>query len=238
MAAFRRSHGALVSALPLVIASAALGGPDWEEISDAGSTLETAQAISTTGPVSTISGKLSGGFLAGDYQDCFLLEITDPTFFSLTTSLGVGSPAGFNPMMFLFRVENFQGQVIAKAVMANNDKSPTDVQSTLQRNTNDGSGTTITQAGLYLVAISGFGSQPVNAQGQLLFNQAFLQPGVIAGPNPSSEISNYALAGWTSDGSFGNYTMTVTGVSGTQVPAPGALALLALSGLAVRRRQR
>lgn len=241
MAASRRAPGALVAVLPLALAlaPAALAGPDWDEgVSDAGSTLGTAQVISVTGAVNTISGKLSGGLLAGDYQDCFLLDISSPTTFSLTTSLGAGSPPGFNPMMFLFRVENLQGQLVAKAIMANNDKSPTDVQSTLQRNTNDGSGTFISQAGLYLIAISGFGSQPINAQGQLLFNQAFLEPGVIAGPVQNPQLSDYLLAGWSSDGSFGNYTMTVTGVSGTQVPAPGALALLALGGLARRRRQR
>ena len=238
MAAFRRSHGALVAALPLAIASVAVGGPDWEEVSDAGSTLGTAQAITTSGAVNTISGKLSGGLLAGDYQDCFLLEISNPSVFSLTTSLGLGSPPGFNPMMFLFRVDNLQGQLVAKAVLANNDKSPTDVQSVLQRQSNDGSGTVVTQAGLYLVAISGFGSQPINAQGQFLFNQEFLQPGVIAGPNQNPQLSDYVLAGWSNDGSFGNYTMTVTGVTGTQLPAPGALALLALGGLVSRRRQR
>lgn len=238
MAASRRATRALVAVLPLVVASAALAGPDWEEVGDAGSTLGTAQAISTTGTVNTISGKLSGGLLAGDYQDCFLLEISDPSVFSLTTSLGAGSPAGFNPMMFLFRVDNLQGQLVAKAIMANNDKSPTDVQSNLQRETNDGSGTFISQAGLYLVAISGFGSQPINSQGQFLFNQAFLEPGVIAGPTQNPQISDYLLAGWSNDGSFGNYTMTVTGMSGTQLPAPGALSLLALGGLVRRRRQR
>jgi len=239
MAASRRASGALVAVLPLALASTSLAGPDWDEgVSDAGSTLGTAQVISVTGAVNTISGKLSGGFLAGDYQDCFLLDISSPTTFSLTTSLGAGSPPGFNPMMFLFRVDTFQGQLVAKAIMANNDKSPTDVQSTLQRDTNDGSGTFISQAGLYLIAISGFGSQPINAQGQLLFNQAFLEPGVIAGPTQNPQLSDYLLAGWSSDGSFGNYTMTVTGVSGTQLPAPGALALLALGGLAGRRRQR
>lgn len=247
MAAHRRSPGALVVALSLAttlavasLASNALAGPDWEEgPTDAGSTLGTAQVINTSSTVNTITGKLSGtALLAGDYQDCFLIQISDPTVFSLSTSPGLGGPPGFDPMMFLFRVDNNQGQLVAKAIMANNDKSAGNPQAGLQRYTNDGSGTFLNDPGLYLIAISGFGSQPINASGQFLFNQEFLTPGVIAGPNASQQMSDYLLAGWASDGSFGTYTMTVSGVSGTQAPAPGALSLLALGGLARRRRQR
>lgn len=247
MAAYRRSLGAFAVALPIAttlavasLASNAIAGPDWDEgPTDAGSTLGTAQVINTTGAVNTITGKLTGtALLAGDYQDCFLIQISDPTVFSLSTSPGVGGAPGFNPMMFLFRVDQFQGQTVAKAIMANNDKAPGDLQAGLQRYTNDGSGTFLNDPGLYLIAISGFGSQPINASGQFLFNQEFLSPGVIAGPNPSQQMTDYLLAGWAADGSYGTYTMTVSGVSGTQAPAPGALSLIALGGLMRRRRQR
>jgi MYXO-CTERM domain-containing protein len=139
-------------------------------------------------------------------------------------------------MLFLFRVDMINGQMVAKAVMANNDLQPGNPQAGLRQQTNDGSGAFVNQAGLYLLAISGFGSQPVNSFGELLFNQAFLEPGVIAGPNQSSQMNDYTLAGWAQDGSFGTYVLGVQGVSG--VPAPGAAALLGLAGLAGRRRRR
>jgi len=247
MAAYRRSLGAFAVALPIAttlavasLTSNAIAGPDWDEgPTDAGSTLGTAQVINTTGAVNTITGKLTGtALLAGDYQDCFLIQISDPAVFSLSTSPGIGGAPGFNPMMFLFRVDNLQGQLVAKAIMANNDKSPGNVQAGLQRETNDGSGAVVAQSGLYLIAISGFGSQPVNSSGQFIFNQEFLSPGIIAGPTQDQQVSDYLLAGWAADGSFGTYTMTVSGVSGTQAPAPGALSLIALGGLMRRRRQR
>ena len=238
MAASRRAPGALVAVLPLALAlaPAALAGPDWDEgVSDAGSTLGTAQVISVTGAVNTISGKLSGGLLAGDYQDCFLLDISSPTTFSLTTSLGAGSPPGFNPMMFLFRVDETQNGPVAKALLANNDKSPGNPLPGLTNAANDGSNATLRSPGLYLIAISGFGSQPINASGEFVFRQTFLQSGVIGGPAESPN-GGYLLAGWSSDGDYGSYELLVQGVSG--VPAPGAVALLGLAGLAARRRQR
>lgn len=243
MADFRRLGGKAIVALSAtaLLAAPAFAGPDWDEgASDAGSTLGTAQVINTTGTLNTITGKLTGtALLAGDYQDCFLIEISDPTVFSLSTAPGIGGEAGFDPMMFLFRVDTdgISGQMYAKAIMANNDKSPGNPQAGLQRAANDGSNTTISQAGLYLIAISGFGSQPVNAQGQFIFNQAFLQPGIFAGPNQDQQVGDYLLAGWNNDGSAGTYTMSVQGISGTQAPAPGASALLALGALAARRRR-
>lgn len=242
LASYRRPVGPL-SALAALLASAllpsvAFAGPDWDEgPNDAGSTLGTAQTITTTGSLTSVTGKLGGpGLVAGDFQDCFLIQISDPTIFSVTTGPGTGGAAGFNPMLFLFRVDMINGQMVAKAVMANNDLQPGNPQAGLRQQTNDGSGAFVNQAGLYLLAISGFGSQPVNSFGELLFNQAFLEPGVIAGPNQSSQMNDYTLAGWAQDGSFGTYVLGVQGVSG--VPAPGAAALLGLAGLAGRRRRR
>jgi MYXO-CTERM domain-containing protein len=236
----RRGGSLFAAILACATAPTALAGPDWEEgPTDAGSTIGTAQIINTTGSVNTITGRLNGtALLGGDFQDCFLLDISNPALFSLTTSPGIGGTPGFDPMMFLFRVDELNGQLVAKAVMANNDKAVGNPQAALQRETNDGSQSIVATAGLYLIAISGFGSQPINAQGQFIFNQEFLQPGIFGGPTQNQQVSDYLLAGWNTDGSSGSYVMTVTGVSGTQLPAPGAAALLALAGLATRRRQR
>lgn len=236
----RRPLALAVALSTLAVAPAAFAGPDWDEGPvDAGSTLGTAQVISTTGAVNTITGRLNGTALTGgsDFQDCFLINIDSPTSFNLTTSPGTGSTGNFDPMMFLFKLDLRDGVWIAKAVMANNDLAPGNPQAGLKGDSNDGSGTTISVAGVYLIAISGFGSQPVNSAGEFIFNQAFLQPGIFAGPT-SEPVANYELAGWSANGSAGSYLMTVTGASGTTVPAPGAMALLAMGGLAFRRRQR
>ncbi|MFM7052694.1 MAG: DVUA0089 family protein [Planctomycetota bacterium] len=224
----------------LAAAPAAFAGPDWDEGPvDAGNTLATAQIISTTGGINTITGRLNGTALTGgsDFQDCFLFNIDSPMSFNLTTSPGTGESGNFNPMMFLFKLDVRAGVWVAKAVMANNDLALGNPQAGLKGDTNDGSGTTISAPGVYLIAISGFGSQPINSAGEFIFNQAFLEPGIFAGPT-GLPVANYELAGWSSDGSTGSYLMTVAGVSGTTVPAPGAMALLAMGGLAFRRRQR
>jgi MYXO-CTERM domain-containing protein len=235
-----RSLVRAVALSAMAIAPAAFAGPDWDEGPvDAGSTFGTAQVITTTGSINTVTGRLNGTALTGggDFQDCFLINIDSPMAFSLTTAPGTGGPPGFDPMMFLFRIDVRDGVFVAKAVMANNDLAVGDLQAGLKQESNDGSGTIVASSGLYMIAISGFGSQPINAAGQFLFNQAFLQPGIFGGPT-AEPVQDYLLAGWSAPGSFGNYLMTITGVSGTQIPAPGALGLLAVAGLAGRRRQR
>lgn len=221
----------------LTLAATALAGPDWDEgATDAGSTVGTAQVIDTSGSLNSIKGKLGGpGFVTGDFQDCFLLSVTDADAFNISLTSTFGGPPGFDPMMFLFRIDILNGSMVAKAILANNDKSQGNPLPGLTNAANDGSGAVVRAPGLYLIAISGFGSQPVNALGEFVFSQSFLQPGVIGGPasNPSG---GYLLDGWSADGSFGNYELLVQGVAG--VPAPGAFALLALGGLAGRRRQR
>lgn len=221
----------------LTLAAPALAGPDWDEgATDAGSTVGTAQVIDTSGSLNSIKGKLGGpGFVTGDFQDCFLLSVTDADAFNISLTSTFGGPPGFDPMMFLFRIDILNGSMVAKAILANNDKSQGNPLPGLTNAANDGSGAVVRAPGLYLIAISGFGSQPVNALGEFVFSQSFLQPGVIGGPasNPSG---GYLLDGWSADGSFGNYELLVQGVAG--VPAPGAFALLALGGLAGRRRQR
>jgi MYXO-CTERM domain-containing protein len=221
----------------LTLAAPALAGPDWDEgATDAGSTVGTAQVIDTSGSLNSIKGKLGGpGFVTGDFQDCFLLSVTDADAFNISLTSTFGGPPGFDPMMFLFRIDIINGSMVAKAILANNDKSQGNPLPGLTNAANDGSGAVVRAPGLYLIAISGFGSQPVNALGEFVFSQSFLQPGVIGGPasNPSG---GYLLDGWSADGSFGNYELLVQGVAG--VPAPGAFALLALGGLAGRRRQR
>ncbi len=235
----RRCNGKIpvasfVCAFALV--SSALAGPDWDEgPTDAGSTASTAQVITVTSAVNTITGKLTASALVqGDFQDCFLINIETPSQFSITTGPGIGGNPAFNPMLFLFRVDASPTATLAHGVMANNDISFGSTVAGLRQLTNDGSGGGVFGPGVYMIAICGFGSQPINANGQNIFNQAFLQAGVIAGT--AAGLEDTRLAGWSADGDVGNYVLNVQGVTG--IPAPGALALLALGGLASRRRTR
>ena len=93
-AALRLSLGALSVVSSLSLSAAAIAGPDWDEgPNDAGSTLDTSQTITTDGSLTSIRGKLGGpGLLAGDYQDCFMIRVSDPTVFSVTTAPGAGGP--------------------------------------------------------------------------------------------------------------------------------------------------
>jgi hypothetical protein len=240
-AAFRRCNGSLsvaISLSTLALAATAFAGPDWDEAGiDAGSTLDTAQEITMSGALNSISGSLTGLALTGegDFQDCFLMRVTNPTIFSISAGPRGTGQSQVDPMLFLFRVDEFGGGKVAKAVLANNDGFAGSVGSKLGPTSTDGQTTILNQPGLYLIAIAGFGSQPVNALGERIFSQSFLEAGVIGGP--ANQISgDYLLNGWSAPGSYGDYVMTVQGISG--VPAPGAIALLALGGLARRRAPR
>ncbi len=240
-AAFRRCNGSLsvaVSLSALSLAATAFAGPDWDEAGiDAGSTIDTAQVITMSGSLNSISGSLTGLALTGegDFQDCFLINVTNPTLFSISAGPRGTGQSQVDPMLFLFRVDEFGGGKVGKAMLANNDAFAGSIGAKLGPTATDGQTTIVNQPGLYLIAIAGFGSQPVNALGERIFDQSFLQPGVIGGP-AGQVTGDYLLKGWSAPGSYGDYVMNVQGISG--VPAPGAIALLALGGLARRRAPR
>ncbi|MFO0829852.1 MAG: DVUA0089 family protein [Phycisphaerales bacterium] len=209
------------------IAPIAFAGPDWDKDLqvDAGSSLANAQIITVNGTVARIRGALTGsafdGVGAGDFQDVYLFQITDPTTFKLEASNG-GKGIDFDSCMWLFSYEG-------KALLGNNDAAPGQLGSILLNQSNDGQLITITTPGLYYVAISGFASQPLDGETPLWPDSVF-----TAG-NITGAFDGRFTGNWSGDGATGSYSLDVEGVAG--VPAPGAVALFALAGLTGRRRR-
>src|SRR5437764_544629 len=112
-----RSLLCVVAPTVLAAASAAMAGPDWVEGSiDAGSTIGTAQHTLGTGQLNSISGGLSGGGDTLDLEDMFIISITTPTLFTLTTGA-----ANFDPQLFLFNI-TVPGEAFG---LLANDNTPT-----------------------------------------------------------------------------------------------------------------
>lgn len=225
-----------VALASLLLAQPALAGPDWDEptSTDAGNSASTAQVITTDGSISTIRGKLGGsGLLAGDFQDLFVVKITDPGAFSISTLSADGGFTTFNPMLFVFRYGGSGDDAKARAILGNDDFFAGSNAARVESRANDGSGAAITEAGLYIIGISAFASVPTNSFGEPLFGSNLFTPGVIAGP--AGGLNDLTLGGWTDATEGGEYIIRITGAAG--VPAPGALAVLALAGLAGRRRR-
>src|SRR5262245_46347113 len=70
----------------LMVAAAAYGGPDWVEGNDAGALPGSSQGTSGGTLLNKISGTLTGpsgqlGVGGGDFQDMYLIKITDPLHF-------------------------------------------------------------------------------------------------------------------------------------------------------------
>jgi hypothetical protein len=211
----------------LVFAGAAFAGPDWVEIGDAGSTLGSAQQTLGTGPLNSITGSLNGGLrVVGDFEDMYLIRVVDPVNFSMTL-LG----ASFDAQLFVFNVTLANE---AFGLLAN-DNTPSGNIPFVGPFANDGTGAALKNPGVYAIAISGAGRQPVSVNG-LIFN--FFSPTEISGPDGPGGINPHT--GWSGEGQTGDYTITMTGVGFYNTPAPGSGAVFLGAALvaAARRRRR
>lgn len=209
-------------------------GPHFVEPDDAGSSRDTAQDVKTEngGAVQSMSGALtgSGGFrdVFGDFQDVYRINIADPGSFKIElqdSSFGIP-----DAMMFLF---NESGNPI----MASDNTSSENFNPILHNN----EGQFFDQAGIYYLAIT---SAPSEAMFELgtdnfipLFNLAENPFGTV-GPAQGTEKFKWEDA-WsppTNPSNFGSYILNLDGV--ISIPGPGGLAMLAIAGLACRRRRR
>jgi len=223
---------ALVGAL--ACASAATAGPTWDVDynDDAKATPSTAQPITLNGPVLNITGQLTGfGFDGtGDFVDMYLVDIRTPTLLKMSTVGGnLGGDASFDTQLFLFRqVEGTNGPR-ALGMLANNDAAQGVTGSFLGSSATDGSGFTLVAPGLYYIAISGLGTNPISATGELIFSGMSFPGAVVFG-------GERELFDWVGQGATGTYNIRLEAVEG--VPAPGALALLCSVLAAPRSRRR
>jgi len=207
----------------LVCSGIAFAGPIWCEPSpgDAGSLPASANPTKGTGMNVVIKGELKGfnPFNArgvgvdGDFQDMFLIRIVDPVLFLASTSPSFPSAnATFDSQLFLF---DFQG----RGVLGNLDDANDMVGgSTLLANSDDGSGASVSQPGLYYLAISGAGSVPVGLVGSTIFQ--FDDQFEISGPDgalPGDDL----IGSWSGKGEIGEYQIVVHGVSFAEAECPG-----------------
>lgn len=217
---------ALAAPLAALATSGAFAGPDWDGDfgKDAGPTIQTAQKITFGGPVQSIGGRLTGTAftLGADFQDVYQIAITDPGAFVIDLS-GENS-VDFDACLWLFDENGIP-------LLGTNDADSKTTAPKLTNSSNAGSSITITTPGIYYIAISGIGSEPLSF-GKPLWPSVVFSPGIVAGAFGTKSPWD---GSWSGDGAVGDYVMTVTGVSG--VPAPGAVALLGFAGLISRRRR-
>lgn len=223
--------------LPALASPAVAGG--FNEEGDAGRTVGSAQIVTGSGPVITISGSLSSPlFGPGDFEDVYQIFISDPATFSVSTVGFV--PLDFDTELFLFDSNGL-------GVLANDDAAVGVPQSTLPNMANDGSGAAVLLSGTYFLAITGKGNKPTSNDGvmqQLIFNQ--LSATEVSGPDGLG--APFVQDNWTpGNGPISSYTIQLTGVSfipPETIPSSSlsgllvvALVLVVCGGLALRGRR-
>jgi hypothetical protein len=132
----------------------------WDETAngggDAGDLPGTAQIVSRPDatPCQTAVTRITGNRADGGDADMYVICITDPTNFSATTVGG----AGFDTQLFLFKCDG-------TGVVHNDDCG------SLQSRINNSTGC-IPEAGIYLLAITGYNQDPVDSNGNLIWNNS------------------------------------------------------------------
>lgn len=210
------------------LASAALAGPDWIEVGDAGSGIFDAQAPARpTGFtfLRSVSGGLASGVGVQDYEDLYVLRITDPVAFSITTA-----DADFNAVLYLFNI-TVNGEGLG--LLGNDDQAAMNNLPRLVAQSTDGTGVQVSQPGDYVLAVTGFGRVPVSRTGPM-YN--LMSPTEISGPDGVGGLN--PLMGWTGEGEVGDYRVQFEFVDYPIFPAPGTGAAIVFGGLLMARRRR
>ena len=167
----------------------------WDETAngggDAGDLPGTAQIVSRpeATPCQTAVTRITGNRADGSDADMYVICITDPANFSASTVGG----AGFDTQLFLFKCDG-------TGVVHNDDCGS--LQSCIDNSTG-----CVTEAGIYLLAITGYNQDPVDSDGNLIWNDSpFGEIRCPDGPGAANPI-----AGWTGSGGAGTYTIQLQG---------------------------
>ncbi len=224
--------------------SVTASGPKWQEMGDAGDLPGNSQITMGIGMLGFINGGLGMSALRGDidFEDMFLINIVDPMNFRATTDPNdpelAMAFANFDTQLWLFQPTADPPDAFALGFLGNDDHPdlPGSNLSLLIPVPTDGS-PPLVAPGLYYIAISRYNNDPVSDPGeQIIFLQA--TPQEISGPDGPGGMM--PISGWTGDqGKFdGAYRIALQGVEFAEIPAPGALSLLVLASLIMRRRRR
>ncbi|MEZ6038244.1 MAG: hypothetical protein R3F29_12240 [Planctomycetota bacterium] len=202
--------------LPVVLLSAAAAtAQNWAELGDAGDLPATAQVVAGTGPLNILAGTLTSG------ADMYLIEVRDVAGFVAQVTAGSLT----DPMMSLFD-EQGRGVVLS-------DDSPGSLYPMI-------TGMRVPAPGRYYLAISGFGTYPVAANGLIFQGPNLQQP-------PNGTGRHECITGWPGASSYsGNYIIALQGAgfvqervvvpadrafgdNGEQLHAPGTTAFFSTS---------
>lgn len=198
----------------LGFSSAATAGPEWPEFGDAGALPGSAQTVVGVGTLKSIKGMLGGSPLTGpgDFQDMYLIQISDPlSFCAKTVAVGIDccegpfpitQPTNFNTQLWIFKADG-------TGILGNDDDAADAPRSRVGNAADDGSGAVIVTAGLYYVAISGGPNDDPLSAGGPIFNQ--LLPTEVSGPDGVGSAG--AITGWTGGGRIGQYQILFCGAS-------------------------
>ncbi|MEM8834334.1 MAG: hypothetical protein AAGD00_00805 [Planctomycetota bacterium] len=224
-----------------VLALAGSASAQWVEVGDAGDAVgAAAQTPLGSGTLASISGSTDAG--AGDLTDAYIITIKDGANFSASTDNTIAGDSDFDTRLWLF-------DLAGNAVLGNDDSTAGAANFSFQSflaspavfaaqpggGTVDPSATGVTIApGDYILAISGFSQEALDANLDRTIDLA-VDFDALHGPNAAS---TGVLDSWEDTGfeDTGSYTIALTGAS--FVPAPGAVAMLGLGGLAAARRRR
>jgi|GEM_PF-594445 len=236
-----------VAAVPLALLAvgctfqAVVAGPTWPELPpDAGSLLPGAQVPVGVGPIARIFGTLGGpaGPVArgiGDFEDMYLIKITDPVLFFASTDPADGGSANFNTELFLFTgPDHPDGPGLGMFANDDNPGAPNN-ESRITGLVTDSSLPPALLPGLhYYLAITGFSDVPLGG-GVNIFNQSI--PTELSGPDGPGGLN--PINNWSGPGEFGDYEISLRGVEFPMIPSPGAGVLLAVGlSLGSSRRRR
>ena len=97
--------GAMVTSMVFASGAPTWAGPDFIEVTDAGSNSSDATAVIGDGPLTGIRGSLDGQSVAGDFEDMFLIRIVDPESFNASTAMSLEGFADFDTQLWLFGTE-------------------------------------------------------------------------------------------------------------------------------------
>lgn len=201
----------IVGLTGLLALTAGALGQNWTEVGDAGDLPGTAQVVTGSGPLTSITT-----FLGTNDADVYRICINDEANFSATT---VGGTT-IDTQLFLFHADG-------RGVAMNDDAvGGTELQSRITSQF-------VTANGEYLLAIVRYDRDPRSAGGSMWNDTPFRSERAPDGPGAAG-----LLSGWEGSTTANTPAVMCFLTGACFIPTPASAALLGLAGLAGLRRRR